>query len=162
MSNDFERAMVVCMNKHFTEKRMKGFAYRLKQNRFNSQYVDVIVDSLNPEYYLAIECKSIKSKRLSFSSNFHKDKHGMHQIDNISAFLKYTGRRGYLAVEFRGLGNKNEAYLMPWSTLLEFYDTETSISVDEFRKHICLDRNTAGYRLSSLSSSVTIKSQDDE
>lgn len=150
MSNDFERAMVVCMNRHFTENRMKGFAYRLKQGRFNTQYVDIIVDSLSPRYYLAIECKSVKGKRLSFSSNFHKDKDGVHQIDSISGFLKYTGRRGYLAAEFRGLGQKNEAYLMPWETLLGFFETQASISVEEFRKHVCLERGAAGYRLASL------------
>lgn len=150
MSNDFERAMVVCMNRHFTENRKKGFAYRLKQGRFNVQYVDVIVDSLDPSYYLAIECKSLKGKRLSFSSNFHKDKDGVHQIDSISGFLKYTGRRGYLAVEFRGNGPKNEAYLMPWNLVLEYFNTQASIPIDAFQSCIALERITSGYRLDSL------------
>ena len=102
MNNSFEREMVQCMNRFFTENRKRGFAYRLKQSTFNTQYVDIIVDSKEPGYYLAIECKSLKGKRLSFSSNFHKDKDGVHQIDNISGFISYTGRRGFLAAEFRG------------------------------------------------------------
>ncbi len=151
MANDFERAMVICVNRYFTEHRMKGFAYRLKQAHFNTQYVDIIVDSLDPAHYLAIECKSLKGKRLSFTSNFHKDKDGVHQIDNISGFLKYTGRRGFLAVEFRGNGPKNEAYLMPWEMVCAFYDVQASISIEEFRKCICLERTSYGYHLEGLS-----------
>ncbi|HJJ29837.1 MAG TPA: Holliday junction resolvase [Methanocorpusculum sp.] len=150
MANDFEREMVICMNRYFTENKMKGFAYRLKQSHFNTQYVDIIVDSLNPTYYLAIECKSLNGNRLYFTSNFHKDKEGVHQIDNISGFVRYTGRCGYLAVEFRGQGRKNEAYLMPWTKVLEFFETSKGISIDEFRKCTPLERSAGGYRLECL------------
>ncbi|MDR0980561.1 MAG: Holliday junction resolvase [Methanocalculaceae archaeon] len=150
MANEFERAMVICVNRYFIEHRMKGFAYRLKQAHFNTQYVDIIVDSLDPSFYLAIECKSVKGKRLSFTSNFHKDKDNVHQIDNISGFLKYTGRRGFLAVEFRG-GQKNEAYLMPWEMVLAFFASQASIPIDEFRKCIPLERTPYGYHLDTLS-----------
>ncbi len=150
MANDFEREMVICMNRYFTEHRMRGFAYRLKQAHFNTQYVDIIVDSLDPAFYLAIECKSLKGKRLFFTSNFHKDKNGVHQVDNISGFLKYTGRRGFLAAEFRGIGPKNEAYLLPWEQVLEFFGTQASITLDEFRKGIPLERMPYGYHLTSL------------
>lgn len=150
MSNDFEREVVVSFNRYFTEHRMKGFAYRLKQAHFNTQYVDIIVDSLDPSCYLAIECKSLKGKRIFFSSNFHKDKDGVHQIDNISGFLKYTGRRGFLAVEFRGVGPKNEAYLMPWERVLEFYSRQASIPIEVFRECIPLERTPYGYHLDTL------------
>ncbi len=150
MNNDFEREMVICMNRFFTENKMKGFAYRLKQAQFNTQYVDIIVDSLDPAYYLAIECKSLKGTRLYFTSNFHKDKDGVHQIDTISGFVKYTGRRGFIAVEFRGQGSKNEAYLMPWSKVLEFFAKQPSIPIEEFRKYIQLERVPGGYRLPTL------------
>ncbi|MCQ2376608.1 MAG: Holliday junction resolvase [Methanocorpusculum sp.] len=146
MKNSFERDMVICMNRYFTEHRMRGFAYRLKQSTYNTQYVDIIVDSREPGYYLAIECKSLLGTRLSFSSNFHKDKDGVHQIDNISGFIQYTGRDGYLAAEFRG-GKKNEAYLMPWKLVLEYFDSAASIPIDAFRRCICLERINGGYRL---------------
>lgn len=145
MKNSFEREMVICMNRYFTENRKRGFAYRLKQATFNTQYVDIIVDSKEPGYYLAIECKSLKGTRLSFSSNFHKDKDGVHQIDNITGFISYTGRDGYLAVEFRN--GKNEAYLMPWKKVLEYYDSAASIPIEAFRECITLERITGGYRL---------------
>lgn len=150
MKNDFEREMVICMNRFFTENKKKGFAYRLKQSHFNTQYVDIIVDSLDPAYYMAIECKSLNGKRLYFTSNFHKDKDGVHQVDNISGFVKYTGRSGYLAVEFRGQGPKNEAYLMPWNMVLEFFAKQPGIPIDEFRNCIQLERVQGGYRLPVL------------
>ena len=150
MANEFERAVVTCINRYFTEHRMKGFAYRLKQAHFNTQYVDIIVDSLDPSFYLAIECKSVKGKRLFFTSNFHKDKDNVHQIYNISSFLRYTGRRGYLAVEFREAGQTKEAYLMPWEMVLACFGSQASISIDEFRKCIPLERTPYGYHLSSL------------
>ncbi|HJJ91019.1 MAG TPA: Holliday junction resolvase [Methanocorpusculum sp.] len=152
MANEFERAVVICFNRYFTEHRMKGFAYRLKQSHFNTQYVDIIVDSLNPDFYLAIECKSVKGNRLSFTSNFHKDKDNVHQIDNISGFLNYTGRHGFLAVEFRG-GQKNEAYLMPWAKVLTFFFSQASIPIDEFRQCIPLERTHYGYHLGTFSPS---------
>lgn len=150
MSNDFEREVVASFNRYFTEHRMKGFAYRLKQAHFNTQYVDIIVDSLDPSGYLAVECKSLKGKRIYFSSNFHKDKDGVHQIDNISGFLKYTGRRGFLAVEFRGVGPKNEAYLMPWEMVLDLFSRQASISIEAFRACIPLERTPYGYHLDTL------------
>jgi Holliday junction resolvase len=150
MTNEFERAVVTSINRYFTKHRMKGFAYRLKQAHFNTQYVDIIVDSLDPSFYLAIECKSVKGKRLSFTSNFHRDKDNVHQIDNISGFLKYTGRRGFLAVEFRGSGVKNEAYLMPWEMVLSFFISQASISIDEFRKCTPLERTSYGYHIADF------------
>lgn len=106
-----------------------------------------IVDSSAPSYYLAIECKSVKGTRLYFTSNFHRDKDGTHQIDNITGFLKCTGRRGFLAVEFR-CGQKNEAYLMPWERVLTFFASQASITIDEFRnKCIPLTRIRGGYQL---------------
>jgi len=146
MKNSFERDMVQCMNRYFTENRKRGFAYRLKQSTYNTQYVDIIVDSRDPSYYLAVECKSLLGTRLSFSSNFHKDKDGIHQIDNISGFIQYTGRTGYLAVEFRG-GRKNEAYMMPWNMVLEYFGSAASIPKDAFESCICLERISGGYRL---------------
>lgn len=148
MNNTFERDMITCLNSYFTKNRKKGFAYRLKQSTFNTQYVDIIVDSPDREFYLAIECKSLKGNKLYFTSNFHKDKYGVHQIDNISGFINYTGRKGFIAVEFRG--RKNEAYLMPWEVLLEYFDKQASIPIDEFKKWIPLTRTDGGYILESL------------
>ncbi len=134
------------MNHFFTENRKRGLAYRLKQSTYNTQYVDIIVDSRDPTYYLAIECKSFLGTRLSFSRNFHINKEGGHQVDNISGFIQSTGRTGYLAAEFRS-GRKNEAFLMPWKLVQEYFDSAASIPKDAFENCICLERVNGGYRL---------------
>ncbi len=149
--SDFEREMVHCLNSFFEDSGVGGFAYRLKQARFNTQYVDVIVDSLDPRYYLAIECKSLKGSKIYFTQHFHKDKNGTHQVDSISEFLTRTGRRGYLAVEFRGgSGKPNEAYLLPWHTITTEYASCPGITKDQFREGIALTRSKSGYTLEQL------------
>ena len=94
--SDFEREIVHCLNRFFKTHHFQGFAYRLKQHKFTSQYVDLLVDSLNPTYYLAIECKSIIDKKLYFSQHFHSDKKNVHQVDAISDFLQKPAGSGTL------------------------------------------------------------------
>jgi Holliday junction resolvase len=149
--SDFEREIVHCVNRFFKSHHVQGFAYRLKQHKFSSQYVDVLVDSLNPSYYLAIECKSILDKKIYFSQHFHSDKNGTHQMDAISDFLKKTGRTGFLAIEFRfGPGKANEAYLIPWATVLDHFLHNRGISLDDARNCIRLARTREGYLLEQL------------
>jgi len=149
--SDFEREMVTCLNRFFEAGKRQGFAYRLKQSKWSAQYVDVLVDSLDPRYYCAIECKSIHGKKLYFSQHFHIDRNLIHQVDSISAFLSRTGRRGYLAIEFRfGSGRTREAYLIPWDALVRLYRTAPGIGIDEFRGFITLLRTPEGYLLREL------------
>ena len=150
--SDFEREIVHCMNRFFKTRHIHGFAYRLKQHKFTSQYVDVLVDSLNPSYYLSIECKSIIDKKLYFSQHFHSDKNKVHQVDAISEFLVRTGRAGYLAVEFRqGPGKSNEAYLIPWATVVGHYKENKGITVEDARTSgTALSRSKDGYLLEKL------------
>jgi len=149
--SDFEREMVACLNRFFEAGKRQGFAYRLKQSKWSTQYVDVLVDSLDPRYYCAIECKSIRGKKLYFSQHFHNDRNHVHQVDSISSFLSHTGRRGYLAIEFRfGSGRAREAYLIPWDALVRFYQTAPGIGIDEFRAFITLQRTAEGYLLNEL------------
>jgi Holliday junction resolvase len=149
--SDFEREIVHCLNRFFTRNHIQGFAYRLKQHKFTNQYVDVLVDSLNPTYYLSIECKSIIDKKLYFSQHFHTDKNKVHQVDAISEFLARTGRIGYLAVEFRqGPGRASEAFLIPWPVVVGHYRTNRGISIDDARAGIALERSKDGYLLASF------------
>jgi len=149
--SDFEREIVRCLNRFFAKNHIQGFAYRLKQYKFTNQYVDVLVDSLNPSYYLSIECKSIIDKKLYFSQHFHADRNNIHQVDAISDFLKKTGRIGYLAVEFRqGPGKASEAYLVPWPVVVDRFRTGKGISIDDARTGIALERSKDGYLLVSL------------
>jgi hypothetical protein len=113
--------------------------------------VDVLVDSLNPSYYLSIECKSIIDRKLYFSQHFHSDKNKVHQVDGISDFLLKTGRVGFLAVEFRrGPGKASEAYLIPWPVVVDHFRANKGITIDDARSCIALARSKDGYLLESL------------
>ena len=149
--SDFEREMVACLNRFFEAEKRLGFAYRLKQHKWSTQHGDVLVDCLDPRYYCAIECKSIRGKKLYFTQHFHNDRNHVHQIDAIGAFLSRTGRRGYLAIEFRfGSGKAREAYLIPWESLVRFYRSVPGIGIEDFRTFIALQRTAEGYLLRDL------------
>jgi Holliday junction resolvase len=149
--SDFEREIVHCLNRFFRTHHIQGFAYRLKQHKFTSQYVDVLVDSLNPSYYLSVECKSIIDKKLYFSQHFHADRNKVHQVDAISDFLSKTGRIGFLAVEFRqGPGKASEAFLIPWAVVVDRFRANRGITIDDARSCIALERSKDGYILESL------------
>lgn len=149
--SDFEREIVHCLNRFFKTHHIQGFAYRLKQHKFTSQYVDVLVDSLNPSYYLSIECKSIIDKKLYFSQHFHSDKKNVHQVDAISDFLSKTGRIGFLAVEFRqGPGKPSEAFLIPWATVVAHFCENKGITIDDARAGIALAKCKDGYVLEKM------------
>jgi len=148
--SDFEREVVHCFNDFFVVHHIRGFAYRLKQHKFSTQYVDVLVDCINPSYYCAVECKSILDKKLYFSQHFHADKKNVHQVDAISDFLAKTGRAGYLAVEFRASGKPNEAYLIPWSVVREHFSANQGINLDDARSQIALKRSHGTYVLETL------------
>ena len=149
---DFERDMVHCLNRYFEDNGLKGYAYRLKQSKYNTQYVDVLVDSLDPRYYLAVECKSLKGKKIYFKQHFHEDKDKVHQIDAIWDFIGKTGRRGFLAVEFRGgSGKANRAFMIPWQTVLRIRETDPGISLEDIaREGVELKRSKGGYVLEGL------------
>ena len=151
MMSDFEREIVHCLNRFFISNHIQGFAYRLKQHKFTTQYVDVLADSLNPTYYLAVECKSIIDKKVYFSQHFHVDKNRIHQIDAIADFLAKTGRSGFLAIEFRhGAGKANEAFLVPWPMVVDHFHDNQGITIDDARSGIALTRARSGYLLEHL------------
>ncbi|OPX65396.1 MULTISPECIES: Holliday junction resolvase [unclassified Methanoregula] len=149
--SDFEREIVNCMNRYFRTHHIQGFAYRLRQSRFAKQSVDVLADSLNPSYNISIECRSIIDRKLYFSQHFHSGKNKVHQVDAITEFLAKTGRNGYLAVEFRqGPGKDSEAFLIPWTVVVEHFRENRGITIDDARACIVLEKSKDGYTLSSL------------
>ncbi|MDV0447655.1 hypothetical protein MsAg5_15650 [Methanosarcinaceae archaeon Ag5] len=150
---EFERDLVHSFNEYFQEKNIRGISYRLKQHRFTSQFLDVLVDSLNPDYYLGIECKSISvekgTKALYFTQHFTTDKKGVHQIERISDFLKCSGRRGYLAVELRyGAGRAREAYAIPWKDISERFNSESlKFTIEEIASYPSILRGKSDYHV---------------
>ena len=154
--NDFERTLVKSFNESFKESDTLALAYRLKQSRFAPQFIDVLVDSGNPDLYFGIECKSISVEKgasaLYFKQHFTVDKKGVHQIERISEFLRQTGRRGFLAVELRmGGGHSKQAYLIPWGVVEnDFREKAIKIPVEMIKTHSELERRGKTYGLSSL------------
>ncbi|TGC10982.1 hypothetical protein [Methanolobus halotolerans] len=149
---DFERTLVQSFNIYFEESNLKGIAHRLKQHRFTPQFLDVLVDSLDPDYYLGIECKSISvdkgAKALYFTQHFTIDKNGSHQIDRISDFLIRSGRTGFLAIELKmGVGKSREAYIIPWDVLRDRFheDGRTKFTVNEIQEFCRIERKANKY-----------------
>jgi len=143
---EFERQVVHAFNNYFQENDITGLAYRRKQSRFQSQIVDVVVDS--PEIgYMAIECKSRKmeySDRLNFKSDFSTNNQG-HQIPILTEWAHQTGRTPALALEIRrGRGKPRQASIFQWETVQKLYSKDEAKSLKpknlkEFRYNIIRD-----------------------
>jgi hypothetical protein len=148
---EFERVLVNSFNAYIEEKGIRAISYRLKQHRFTSQFLDVLVDSLDPDLYLGIECKSISVDKgataLYFTQHFTVDKKGVHQIDRISDYLDKSGRRGFLAVELRlGMGHGREAYMVPWEELEKSYHGKNlKLTLQEIRNFPEIKRDGKDY-----------------
>ncbi|NYT01950.1 MAG: hypothetical protein GKC10_04245 [Methanosarcinales archaeon] len=151
---DFEWALVAALNRFFEEGDIQAIAYRLKQHRFTAQSMDILVDSPQPRYYLAIECKSLdarKTRSLYFSQHFNSAGGG-HQIERESQFLQRSGRTGILAVELRrGPGKPKTAHLVPWSLLQErFLSGGVGLSLEELEAQPALSRRGGEYEILDL------------
>lgn len=146
---DFEWELADALNQFFDREEIKAIAYRLKQSRYTSQVVDLLVDSIHPRYYLAIECKSLdarKAKTLYFSQHFSKAR-GAHQVDRAEEFISISGRRGILAVELRrGAGNPKCAHLVPWDVVINCFRSEVpGLSIEQIETYPCLARSGRSY-----------------
>src|SRR5512137_1493879 len=92
---NFEWALTTALNSFFEGEGVSAIAYRLKQSRFAAQLVDILVDSRIPEYYLAIECKSLdarKTRSLYFKQHF-SNAAGGHQLARETDFITRSGRQ---------------------------------------------------------------------
>ncbi|ODV50038.1 hypothetical protein C7960_1507 [Methanohalophilus euhalobius] len=150
---EFERKLVQSFNDYFENCNIKAIAHRIKQHRFTPQFLDVMVDSLNPDYYLGIECKSISTEKganaLYFSQHFTIDKNGAHQVIRISEYLRRSGRAGFLVVELRqGSGKSRQAYIIPWKDIEEKYESgELKYTIDEIKLYSKLERKGDAYHI---------------
>jgi hypothetical protein len=154
--SEFERELVKSFNIFFSAHHINGIAYRIKQHRFSAQILDVLVDSLDPKYYLGIECKSISTDKgtsaLYFTQHFSVDKSGAHQIVKIDEFLKKSGRRGYLAIELRkGSGRAKIAYLIEWNAVMKRYrSNQLGFGVSELDDFNSIRRTDGKYKLDEV------------
>ncbi len=153
---EFEHMLVNSFNAYIEENGIRAISYRLKQHRFTPQFLDVLVDSLNPDLYLGIECKSISvdkgANALYFSQHFTVDKNGIHQIERISNYLNKSGRRGFLAVELRlGTGHGREAYMIPWNELKKkYFGKDLKLTLQEIRSFPEIKREGKDYKVDPM------------
>lgn len=151
--HDFEHVLVRSFNKYFLINGISALAYRLLQSKYQSQRIDIIIDS-NEIQNFAIECKSTaglnKTHKLNFKSNFTTDKNGLHQIDRITQYRELTGRDTYLAIELRkGQGRAREAHFIPWDNVLELYNTDTGIELKTVLSYPGLVISNGVYQITS-------------
>ncbi|WP_086637379.1 hypothetical protein [Methanonatronarchaeum thermophilum] len=148
---EFERDLVKSFNSYFEKNGVRAIAYRRKQHRFSSQFVDILVDSIKPDYYIAIENKSISTakgaKKLYFSQHFSKN-----QVERIDTFLNKSGRNGYLAVELKqGRGKPRQAFMIPWNVIIKrYHEDESGLGVKEIKRFMEIERNGEKYKVGSF------------
>ena len=159
--SSFERDVVKAYNTFFRERKIKGFAYRLKQFQYTEQLIDIVVDSPYQEFYQAVECKSIKINKgkgqINFGAYFSDG-----QIENEHRFLDLTGRRGVMAFELRHEAQKDvpsgpkggykkawrEAYLVPFEVVWDLYlSGAKAITIDTIRSYPAFQRKNGLYKL---------------
>ena len=151
---DFEWALTHALNAFFEKEDIAAIAYRLKQSPFAAQFMDILVDSKIPEYYLAIECKSLdarKTKSLYFRRYFSQAA-GDHQLSRETEFITRSGRQGILAVELRrGAGKARTAHLVPWGQIYQsFSEGKSGLSLRDIEINPPLERAGGVYRISRL------------
>jgi hypothetical protein len=151
---DFEWALTSALNSFFEKEGIAAIAYRQKQSRFVSQVMDILVDSRMPEYYLAIECKSLdarKAKSLYFKQHFSSAA-GAHQMARETEFITRSGRQGILAVELRhGAGIAKTAHFIPWGQVFQSYEAgKPGLTLEEIEINPALERKSGAYEISRL------------
>ena len=154
MMPDFEWALTHALNAFFEKDGIAAIAYRLKQSPFAAQFMDILVDSKTPEYYLAIECKSLdarKTKSLYFRRYFSQAA-GDHQLSRETEFITRSGRQGILAVELRhGAGKPRTAHLVPWGQIYQsFSEGKSGLSLRDIEINPPLERERGVYMISRL------------
>lgn len=133
MGDNDENGLVSALNRYYDENGLKGLAYRRKQHRFTSQFIDIMMDSAEEDIPdAAIEHKSFKTKssnKLYFSQHFSSGTEddflkSTHQVDRVEEFRHKTGYDVYLGVEVRrGPGKAIQLYMVPWRVVVERYNT---------------------------------------
>ena len=131
-----ESALVNSLNSYFKANEILAFAYRQYQSKYGrGQVIDILVDSLDRRFYLAIEAKSMdaaKNGTFNFKSRFDTSKDGF-QLEREIAFCNLTGRTGILALELRnGAGKERSCYFIPLEDVYNKWKSgEKSLKLNE-------------------------------
>lgn len=106
-----ENEIVNKLNRMFSKKSIHANAYRNPQCRRVTQNCDVNCDSLDEQWFLAIEVKSLrKGEYLNFLKYFTIDKHGEHQLDRLCEFARAGNRKAIIVLFVRNGSRKREIF----------------------------------------------------
>ena len=111
----FEYYMTAFLNEYMDAYGYSGVAYMYPLSPTHTQKIDIIVDAMDGDLFLGVECKSLHEDahpngKISFNRLFNKNTRGISQVDRQHMFLKASGRYGIIAFEFRDMG---EVFLLP-------------------------------------------------
>lgn len=118
MENEITKAL----NLFYYSNHIKAYAYRFPQSERKmqkgtpNQPCDILSDSLDRRFYLAIEAKSMdisdRNQNLNFKSRFTCT-NNIHQLEHESFFCELTGRTGWLVIELRrGAGKPRKCHVI--------------------------------------------------
>jgi hypothetical protein len=147
----FENEIVNALNFFYIKNQIKAQAYRLYQAEFSpGQHCDIVSDSANSKYYLALECKTMNSskyKTFNFKSRTSQTDDGIHQFEREFKFAERTGRRGFLLIELRmGAGKPKMCYFIPMKDAFETRQSgKKSYKLSEIQSYPSLSREKGKY-----------------
>jgi hypothetical protein len=126
-----ENEIVKALNFFYHSNNIKAYAYRFPQSErkmqkgVSNQPCDILSDSSNSKYYIAIEAKSMdisdKNQNLNFKSRFTCT-NNIHQLEHESFFCELTGRTGWLVIELRrGAGKPRKCHVIDLNSVCHKY-----------------------------------------
>jgi len=113
-----ESSLVGSFNSFYFSNKLKAFAFRLNQGMYyGDQLSDFLSDSLDRDYYFAVEAKSINSlkyKTFNFKSRFQEN-----QLQKETQYCNRVGRQHFTAIELReGKGKKRTCHFIKSEELI--------------------------------------------
>lgn len=133
----FEYFMTAFMNEYMDSYGYSGIAYMHPEDPNITQKIDIIVDALDGDIFLGVECKSIHEEahpngKIPFEKLFHVNKNGLSQVERQHMYLKSSGRYGIIAFELRVM---NEVFLVPHRFVLDKWQNDDKFIT--FEEIIC-------------------------
>jgi hypothetical protein len=141
-----ESSLVSAFNSFYFTSKIKAFAFRLDQGLYYGvQLSDFLSDSLDRDYYFAVEAKSINSfkyKTFNFKSRFSEG-----QLEREKKYCDLVGRQHFTAIEMReGRGKQRSCHFIKSEELLtKINNGIKSIKTEDIKNYPELPREKGKY-----------------
>lgn len=141
-----ERELVNSFNLFYFNNKIRAFAFRLNQGLYyNEQLSDFLSDSLNKDYYFAVEAKSINSfkyKTFNFKSRFSEG-----QLFREVKYCDLVGRQHFTAIELReGRGKLRTCHFIKSKEIIKMINNgEKSLKIDDIKNYPGLIKKKGQY-----------------